>query len=533
VSSRRVLLCLGAILVIALGLRLGRWAEERRGILAQVPTGDERTYDQWAQRIAQGEQPPMVPYQAPLPAWVLAAWHRALEPGPARDAHRLFGVLLGVATCGLTFLLGRRLGGAAVGLVAAALVALHPASIYYEPTLLRDGPSAFLVAFSAWLLLRGLDTPTGRWGLGAGLMLGGGALWRENLLLVGGLVGVCLVRWAWRQPSRRGYAAAFALGLAMPLAPVWVQNHRLEGGFSPFPTWNGGCVFYVANQRSNHGVGFLKPPFVAFDNPEGQVAGFTREAERRLGRSLTPHRISSFWLRQGLVEILADPGLYVVKVGRRMVCAAASQEFVQARDLRLDRDSSLVLRLPLPGFGILVGFALLGAWAHRRRTTGLVLAGLIVATVGATLPVGFVTRYRLPAVPLVAALAALGLSLATRRARRGQWRGLIGGLCLGLCLTSIPVGYDSAATRWSRGLAYLESGQPAPAFAEIQQIGLALRPGYWERAANLLALNGEPDLAASAVGRARESWAALAEQLRREGRAEAARVATQRARDLE
>ena len=505
-SQRATWIALGVILLVALGLRLARWSEERAGILAQVPTGDERTYDQWAQRIAAGTQPDAVPYLAPLPAYALAGWHAALAPAAARDAQRLVGVALGVLTCALAFVLGRALGGAGPGLVAAALTALHAPLIYYEPTLLRDGPAATLLGLAAWLTLgaqRRLESGAAApWALGAGLTLGAGALWRENLLLVGVALTLVVAARAWRRPAARRPALALALGLSLPLTPVWLHNSRLEGAAtSPLPTWNGGCVFYMANQRANRGLGYLHPPFVPFANPEAQMRGFHAEAERRAGRRLTPHQVSSYWLRQGLADVAAEPGLYASKLTQRAVIAAASQELVQARDLRLDRQSSWVLALPLPGFGLIAAFALLGLGLRRRDAPARALGFLVLVALGTTLLVGFVSRYRLPLLPLLAALAAVGLAGASRRARAGRWGALALGLALTMVCTSIPVPYDPNAGRWSRALAYLEAGRPDPAFVELELLEPAPRADYGRRLVQLLLQNGEERLAREAAAR--------------------------------
>jgi mannosyltransferase len=84
--------------------------------------------------------------------------------GPSAAVARLpalLAVALAVVVCGLV---GARLGGRMVGLLAAALLALHPAVVYYAQ---EARPYGFVVLFavvSAWTLLRALDRPSvGRW----------------------------------------------------------------------------------------------------------------------------------------------------------------------------------------------------------------------------------------------------------------------------------------------------------------------------------------------------------------------------------
>lgn len=505
-------LWLGLVVLLGLGLRLGRWSEERQGPQGRAPAGDEGTYDRWALRLVGSAPPREVPYMAPLQAWSLAAWHAALPPDQARDAQRLLQVALGAGTALLAGLVGRRLGGPRVGLVAAAAVALHLPLVYYEPTLLRDGPAAFLCAGAGLALVRLLQAPTPLKGLVLGLVSGLGALCRENLLLVSGAGLGLLLLWALRagrrevRASRAAAVLAAAAGLVVPLLPLLSANAALEGRWNPLPTWNGGCVFYLSNRAEAAGATYHPPPFVRLATPEGEQAGFRAEAERQLGRSLTPHEVSSYWLERGLREVAARPLSYLRRVATRAVYYLAGQELVHARDLRLDREDSRVLRLPGVGFGVLAAFALLGGLGarHRLPVRGLVAVCLLLLLT--TVVVAFSSRYRLPAVPLLAPLAALGAREATLALRRGRPGPLLGGVALALLCTWIPVPYTAAQRctgRLNRALTWMELGEPERAFAEMDRLPAGTTTSLaWRRLGELLRLNGEGALADAAFSRA-------------------------------
>ena len=541
---------LALILLAALGLRAGRWAEERASPLGRAPVVDERTYDQWAQRLAGGAEPE-VPYMAPLQAWSLAAWHRLLPPGPARDAQRGLQLLLGLGTVAATWALGRRLAGPRAGLVAAGAVALYVPLVYHELTLLRDGPATCVVALGTLLVVRLIERPSPAVALLAGLTWGVGALWRENLLVVA-LPGLAaLLTWALRDRARRAARAAavgcVAVGLFLPLLPVLHRNARLEGGWSLLPTWNGGCVFYLANRRDNPGAGYLRPPFVPAGNPEAEQLGFRGEAERLTGRPLQPHEISAYWLGRGVREVLLDPGLYARKVLQRAVWSVASGELVHARDLALDARSSLVLRFPGPGFGVLVGFGALGAALLRRRPAARAIALVLLLGFLTTVTVAFATRYRLPAVPLLAALAAAGARGAVARLRAGRPVLLAVGLAIGLACTWIPVPYDrglEANSRLNRARVWMELGEPGRAFAELDQLEDAEARGsaFGQLGLELLD-NDEAELAADASRRAvslvpgwgprlASGWEARARRCALAGDESAAEAARAMAREL-
>ncbi len=559
--NRRALL-IGLLLFVALFLRGARWLEERQGPLALVPTVDELTYDAWGQRIARGEQPNEVPYTAPLQAYHLAAWHRLFpdDPNRARDAARLLAVLLGVATVALTFALGRRASGSfRVGWVAAALVALHRPLIYFEPTLLRDGPGTFATVLAAWLLLRFLDaTRTGSpdsrrartaLGLALGLALGTGALIRENLLLVGLLLILALaLRCALHRSRRRVYAqAALLVGLGMlaPLSPWIVSNARLEGSVSVMPTWNGGCVFYIHNRAGNLSAGYQPAPFITTPNAEGEARAFRREAERQVGQPLTPHQISRHWLKEGVSDVFRSPELYARKFAARLLLFFTTQPQPQARDLHDDTRRSRVLRLPSPsGFGFLAAFAVLGLVSLPKARPGpRILAAWVIVLVGTTLPIAFVSRYRLPTVPLVAVLATLTwrewaralqrltlmssfggspplsvLAITLSQRRLTAARSVLGcaALLLGVAFNLRSVAQDPSVNQIKRGMGFVVLGRHEQAVAELSKPQVLSPPGLEALGRARLEL-AQPQLAKQAYEQAlrgnegrHEAWAGLA-----------------------
>jgi mannosyltransferase len=142
-SSRFLLL---AILLLAAFLRLYRldaqslWNDE--GNSARIA---ERTLDLILEGAAGDIHPPG--YYLLLHAW------RALC-GQSEFALRSLSVAAGLALVALTYLLGRRLFGAATGLTAAFLGALSPFAVYYSQEARMYALLAVLSAASTYLLLR-------------------------------------------------------------------------------------------------------------------------------------------------------------------------------------------------------------------------------------------------------------------------------------------------------------------------------------------------------------------------------------------
>ena len=93
---------------------------------------DSEMYDKWAQMIAAGHWLGGYTafYMDPLYSYVLAILYRIF--GHDLLVVRLFQAGLGVATCALVGILGRRVGGKLVGTLAALFIALYRPSIFQE-----------------------------------------------------------------------------------------------------------------------------------------------------------------------------------------------------------------------------------------------------------------------------------------------------------------------------------------------------------------------------------------------------------------
>lgn len=148
--------------------------------------------------------------------------------------------LSAAGTVFLAFLIGRRLGGEATGLVSAAIVAVSPIFLFQAMQQMSDVPATFWWMLTFYLLMRGTPAAT----VGAGLAAGMGGLVRPNLwILVAAAVPI--VAW-WRRPgtSPVARAACFVAGALPPALAYLAWNLSLYG--SPFESGYGPTGNYVA-----------------------------------------------------------------------------------------------------------------------------------------------------------------------------------------------------------------------------------------------------------------------------------------------
>src|SRR5213593_2087966 len=139
---------------------------------------DPEYYDEWARRLAAGgwlgERPF---YMDPLYPYFLGVIYRLC----GRDLLlvRLVQVALGAGSCALVAVIGRRVGGAAIGALAALGFALYKPDIFYVAEVDKTCLSVFLTA-AALALALGPSLPAR---FAAGFTLGLAALTRANFLL--------------------------------------------------------------------------------------------------------------------------------------------------------------------------------------------------------------------------------------------------------------------------------------------------------------------------------------------------------------
>jgi 4-amino-4-deoxy-L-arabinose transferase-like glycosyltransferase len=349
----------------------------------------------------------------------------------------LVQLLLGALTPLLVYALARDLRNHAVGLVAALLAACYLPAVFYEGLLVKFA----LVPFTTALALLGLQrVREGRlgWAHPAGLALGGLGLLRPNMFLVAPVVVAWSARAAGRRAAIRRVAAVAAAALLL-LGPMALRD-RLAAARGRTAAL-GGIHFYIGTNPQADGeyvvLDGIRPDIV------GHVVDARREAERRVGRTLSGPEVSRFWLERGLAFIRADPGRYALLEVRKLWLALEAHERGSFGDDYAElQPASPVLRLPLITFGVLapLGFVGLGACIRRRQW---LLPLFVLATLVSLLPFFVAGRYRLPlAVPMIVA-AALGLdALHELVARRGP-RVLLAAVP-GLALVAVVLGASDA-----------------------------------------------------------------------------------------
>jgi Flp pilus assembly protein TadD/4-amino-4-deoxy-L-arabinose transferase-like glycosyltransferase len=490
-----------AVLALGLGLRLANLVDVSDSPFFTRPVIDGQVYDNWAMAIVSGDLPREPFYQDPLYPYFLALIYRVF--GHSYLTVYLIQLLLGVGLLLLIYDTARRLFDRRAAIVAALIAALYKPFIFYESQIEKTALAVFLVGLFIWMLVRALGSSRLLWPLFSGITLGLAVLTRGNVLLFAPLLPVAVYLAAIRtQPGRRFLAAGLSLaGVLLVVAPVSARNSVLARGFV-LTTTQAGQNLYIGNSPYNTTGQYAAPPWVR-PNPEFEQADFAEYAHKSAGRELSPMQVSQFYVRAAVEWARTHSGAFARLLWRKTVLYFNNFEIPDNQDLYFFERYSWVLRLPLPGFGIVFGLGLAGMILLARRSLARLSLAVFFFGYAASVIVFFVfSRYRIPSLPALLPFAggtvAWFMDRRTAGKRQVSRRRLAGGLALvagSFLLTTYPVhhgGGKSEAAQCLVNLAsvYYHEGDTARAVAAFEE-ALATRPGYGEALRNLgiIALN--------------------------------------------
>ena len=436
-TVRRFQLSLGAIAVGALLVRIAF-------VVIVDPTvprvGDASAYHLLANNLADGrgyirpfdfallervrptaEYPPLFPAMVSVVSFV---GFKSVE------AQRLAMTVVGTGTVVVVGLLGRRVGGDVVGLVAAGLAAVYPMLFMSDGILMAETPYVLLVALALLLAYRAVDDPRPVNFVVLGLVIGASALTRAEGLLLTVLLVVPLALTVEALPARRRalLAVVGVTTAALVVVPWTVRNAVKLDAFVPVSNNvatavdGANCDLVYAGDQ----VGLWRETFSTFgdearERPQAEACfeGFDIQT-----RDFDEANVAADHRGDGLEYAREHTGRLPVVMTARLLRTwglfRPSQqiefESLEGRPERWQRIGTQMYWVLLPL--ALVGFVLV---ARRRRarvwpllSTGVLVSLTTVATYGQQ-------RFRAADEPALVVLAAVTIVAgATRRRRRPE-----------------------------------------------------------------------------------------------------------------
>jgi len=384
----------------------------------ELPIVDSQLFDDVARALAAGRPGPNEDWFShgvgyPL---FLSVIYRLFEPSVLLA--KAIQLLLGVGTSVATYYLGRRMFGRREALVAGLIVAVYAPLIFLEGELLDAGLTALLAVTGVLLTLRTAESGRWFWGAAWGAVAAIAVLIRSTFLPFYVLALVALAVRAFHGPRPRrlaGPACAAALfsGLLFVAA---LATSRETGRFTVMPAAAGLNVF-IGNNDEGCRILAMRPGL-----------DWDLTVRRPLAEGATGLWQQDDWFRRRAIGFaLHSPGRFLSGLGAKALALVASRELPRNLDIYLFRRESWFLRAGVwkAGFfgfpfGVLLPLAVLGGLVGRRRPGWPFW--LMLFSYGAVLVVVFVVgRYRIALVPLLAVLAARGVTSIADSVRSRGW----------------------------------------------------------------------------------------------------------------
>jgi 4-amino-4-deoxy-L-arabinose transferase-like glycosyltransferase len=413
VSRSAFLVRLLPLLVLALALRL---AYSLLLVKTQPLLGDGLEFHNLAYSIADSHRYAQASFltpdrvlptadKPPLYPLVLALF--TVVGGHGWIPHQIAGSLIGTGTVAVTALLGRRVAGDAVGLVAGGIAAVYPMLIAADGSYRSESLYALLIVATLLAAYALWDRPTPWRAAACGVLIGLATLTRSEALALLVLLVFPAALLAVERRRAVGLTAVAAAAAVLVLTPwlvrCWVQFDR-----PVFVSTNSGGLLAGANcDKTYHGdwLGQWRfdclAPIQTPNEAEGsaQLAGdgidYARAHAGRLPVVLTVRVLRSF-------ELYRPRQQWTI------------ERFFEGRDLRLEQI----------GVAMYYALALLAiAGALRLRARGqplrILVAPFVLVALVSLGAYGF-TRFRIAAEPALVVLAAVALAALWERLRPGR-----------------------------------------------------------------------------------------------------------------
>jgi len=415
VRDRRLVVVVATCAVLARAMYL--WSRAR-GDSFELPLVDSELFDAVARSFAAGRPGPNEDWFShgvgyPL---FLALIYRLLTPSVLLA--KVVQLLLGSGTSVATYFLARQSFGRREGLIAGLIVALYAPLIFLEGELLDAGLTALLAVAVVLLTLKVAERGRWFWGIIWGFVAATAVLVRSTFLpfCVLALLGMSVRAVRAPRPRRlAGIASAAALFGTLLFAAALVTFQE-SGRFTVMPA-AGGLNLFIGNNDEGCRIVAMRPGLdwdlmVRSPLAEG-VIGLWQQDD---------------WFRRRAIDFaLHSPGRFVAGLGAKALALVASRELPRNLDVYLFRAESSVLRAGVwkAGFfgfpfGVLLPLAVLGGAVGRRQIRWPFW--LMLFSYGAVLVIVFVVgRYRIALVPLLAVLAARGVTFIADAVRSRRW----------------------------------------------------------------------------------------------------------------
>ena len=351
---------------------------------------------------------PSVQISPLFPLWIASLFFVFGEhPFLILFANCVLSVLTGV----LLYLLGRRLFSERAGLIAMALWAVYPYSIYYCAWTYRESLLVFLAVVMLWLLTEFFERQTSWLAAAAGVCGGLLGLANPSDLIFIGLAPLALF-FTQARASRLRILFVFYLCLGLSYSP-WVVRNYLAFQRPIVTNLHGGMNLYYGVMIPSDDLGTERE--VQFR----QTDPLEKKAEELFaaGRENEANELYKTASRR---EIRQHPARYLRTCFDRFVKFWRFVPYRRAYGV----DYAKIFWASLFSDGLFIPLGLIGFWVYRRRWKELLpFSAMMVLWPSAYYLVYAVIRFRMPVMPVLILMTAALIDGRLQAASAGKgWR---------------------------------------------------------------------------------------------------------------
>ncbi len=407
------------LFVVALGVRLIYLQQ-----FSEYPTFrhlniDQEYYNLWGKKIlAEGLIGKDVYEMTPLYAYFLAFVYKFISTDlyTVRIIQALFGSLTIVYIYRLALLLfnSRR-----IGIIAGLAGAFYGLFIMNDAMVMKPFLATFFSVMALYWLVK-LTESKAKAFIIPGLLVGLMILVRENALLLVGGIPLCFFIQRGIGVTALKRSIFFGIGVALMILPVTLRNYAVSGEFIPV-TAGGGEVFYMAYYEGSNGY-YVPPDFIYTANPLAEHEEFRQEAMKRTGKKMSYMESSDYWSNEGFKFVKNEPGRMAYLLYRKFLVFWNFYETPDNQNVYFMSTLSSVIRYSL-GFGLVAPLGILGIIISIRQWRKLLIVyAFFLAYMASVLITFYISRYRIPTLPILIIFAALYVDWLYVRLRRKMMR---------------------------------------------------------------------------------------------------------------